>query len=252
MKRLFGVMLLMLGLVVVAVAIASLSSHPAAAASKPPALPPISVSVANTPNVNANITNASLPVTGSVSAAVSGTVNANIINASIPVTGTLSATLAPGASVTVANPSLAVTNPPGTTHMSQDVNNLITLWSGYAPNSTVFPSSTCTGGLEQVTPAGTPSQSCYTVPPGMLLVVTDIQFTTYSASGSGSGDAALVLDGGYHYYNQKAYDGNGIVTLHDYFTTGMVFNHSPTFQVDVLGQFVFYNLTLQGYLVSSN
>jgi hypothetical protein len=252
MKRLFGVMLMMLGLVVVAVVIASLSSHPAAAASNPPALPPISVSVANTPNVNANITNASLPVTGSVNAAVSGTVNANIINASIPVTGTLSATLAPGASVTVANPSLTVTTPPGTTHLGQDVNNLVTLWAGYAPNDPNLPSSTCTGGLEQVTPAGTPSQSCYSVPAGMLLVVTDVQFTTYSTSGFSSGVAGLVLDGGYHYYNQKAYDAGGSVTLHDYFTAGMVFNHSPTFQVNVTGQFIFYNLALQGYLISSN
>jgi hypothetical protein len=53
-------------------------------------------------------------------------------------------------------------------------------------------------------------------------------------------------------YNQKAYDAGGSVTLHDYFTAGMVFNHSPTFQVNVTGQFIFYNLALQGYLISSN
>jgi hypothetical protein len=251
MKRFLGSMLLMLGLVVVAVVLASLSSHPATAANNTPALPPIAVSISNTPNVNANITNASLPVTGNVSAAVTGTVNANITNATIPVSGTLSATLAPGASVTVANSSLTVTTPPGTAHVGQDVNNLVTLWAGYAPSAN-YPSSTCTTGLEQILPSGSPSQSCYAVPAGMLLVVTDVLFSTYSSSGfSGPGDAGLVLDGGYHYYAQKAYDSNGFVTLHDYFTTGMVFDHSPTVQVDLSGQLVFFNLTLQGYLVSS-
>src|SRR5580700_1111150 len=163
MKRFLGSMLLMLGLVVVAVVLASLSSHPATAANNTPALPPIAVSISNTPNVNANITNASLPVTGNVSAAVTGTVNANITNATIPVSGTLSATLAPGASVTVANSSLTVTTPPGTAHVGQDVNNLVTLWAGYAPSAN-YPSSTCTTGLEQILPSGSPSQSCYAVP----------------------------------------------------------------------------------------
>jgi hypothetical protein len=249
MKRFLGLVLLTLGVMVVAVVLSSVPGGKASAAITPP---PIPVSVTNTPNVNANITNASLPVTGSVNAAVTGTVNANIINAAIPVTGTLNATLAPGASVTVANPSLNVTTPPGTTHLGQDVNNLVTLWAGYSPNSTNYPTSTCTTGLEQITPGGTPSQSCYAVPAGMLLVVTDVQLSTYSAAGStGPGDASLVLDGGYHYYAQKAYDSNGFVTLHDYFTTGMVFNHSPTVQIDLSGQLIFYDLTLQGYLVSS-
>jgi hypothetical protein len=252
MKRFLGSMLLMLGLVVVAVVLASLSSHPATAANNPPALPPIAVSVSNTPNVNANITNASLPVTGSVNAAVTGTVNANITNATIPVSGTLSATLAPGASVTIANPSLTVTAPPGTTHMGQDVNNLVTLWAGYAAPGSGLNSSTCTTGLEQILPTGSPSPSCYTVPAGMLLVVTDVQLTTASQPVPTVGVAYLDLDEGYHYYASKAYDSGGFVTLHDYFTTGMVFNHSPTFQVGVTGQIVFYSLALQGYLVSSN
>ncbi len=243
MKRFLGSMLLMLGLVVVAVALASLSSHPATAANNTPAVPPIAVSVSNTPNVNAKITNASLPVTG--------TVNANITNATIPVSGTLTATLAPGASVTVANPSLTVTTPPGTTHLGQDVNNLVTLWAGYAAPGSGLNSSSCTTGLEQILPSGSPSQSCYTVPAGMLLVVTDVQLITASSPVPTFGVAYLNLDQGYHYYASKAYDSGGYVTLHDYFTTGMVFNHSPTVQVGVTGQIVFYSVAIQGYLVPS-
>ncbi len=90
MKKITKILLLALGFSLLTVALGFLTSSPA------PAAPgPTSVTVVNTPlpvqgAVNANITNATVPISGSVAVSslppVLGTVNANITNSSIPVT----------------------------------------------------------------------------------------------------------------------------------------------------------------------
>ncbi len=72
MVRFGRIILLTLGLGLTAVALSFFPRHPVAAAPDPPAIP---VNVENTPTVNAHITNASVPVTGSVNAAVTGAVS---------------------------------------------------------------------------------------------------------------------------------------------------------------------------------
>ena len=84
MKNLSRPMFLTLGLGLFALV---LSFHPSNHAAAAPVGP--SVTVLNTP----------LPVTGSVNAAVSGTVNANITNASLPVMGAVSITGTPSVGV---------------------------------------------------------------------------------------------------------------------------------------------------------
>jgi hypothetical protein len=257
-KQFSKFMFLVLGFGLLAAILSSFPVHRVAAAVEPPA---INVDVVNTPSVNAHVTNTSLPVTGSVNAAVTGTVNAaqsgawnvgisgtpsvnaNITNAALDVSGTLTATIAPGTSV-------SVTNQPGTTHLGQDVNNLVTLWAGYSASGSGYPTSTC-AGFQQVLPKGTLSPTqCFAVPAGMFLVITDVQFTT-NCSGTPVGDVSLTLDGGYHYFAAKQYDSNGWVAFHDYLTTGIVFDHSPApYVVDSTGT-VFFSVTLQGYLIPS-
>jgi hypothetical protein len=121
MKYFARIILLTLGLGLSAIALSFYPSHLAVAG------PSVSgtvnaiqsgawnVGINNTPNVNANISNASVPVTGTVAVSNTPNVNANITNGSLPVSGTVAVSNTPNVTVgnTSANPvvTLAADNP---------------------------------------------------------------------------------------------------------------------------------------------
>jgi hypothetical protein len=160
MERFGRIILLTLGLGLTAVALSFFPRRPVVAA------PP-------TPSVPVNVTNTTLPVQGTVAAQQSGAwnvgvtrnvgisntpnVNANITNTTaIPVSGTLTATIASGATV-------STTDGPGTTHLGQDVDSLVTI---------LGPTPSCSTG-QQILATGALVPGCFTFDPPCIATISN-------------------------------------------------------------------------------
>jgi len=237
MKRLAKLMLLTLGIGVVAVVLLSLPRHTAAAASDPPALPALPVTVTNTPNVDVtNTANVHVTNTPNVNATVTGTVGING-------TPTVNVASAPPVSVTFPA-SIAVQDAAGITHLGQDVKTLVTL--SYSTASSPTP---CTTGFQQILPNGAYASGCYPGPgAGNYLVVTDLQVYC-GPGGTPGGNMKLIVDPGGSIAAIGTLDATGSFYLQKNFTTGVVFDHAPVVEeFGCLGGGMAI-VTLEGYVI---
>jgi hypothetical protein len=229
------------------------------------------VKVTNTPlPITGSISSA---VTGTVSATQSGAwnvginntpnVNANITNASVPVSGTVAVSNFPsssGGSVTVAN---TPTNPLPVQPVKQSTANYVTLYC-YLPNSTSFNlSATCIYTAGAPPAPGYLGGPVFPLPGSEVLVITDISWfgtcgnigTGYVTPGSSFAIFLSVNYVGTLYLSSAVLDATGLVATHsDHFTSGLVlagpgapnvgnlYNTCPESTYSL-------NLTMQGYAV---
>jgi len=232
MKQFAKLMLLGLGFGILALVLSSVPIQPLGATGSAP------VTVVNTPlpvsgNVNATVVNTPLPVSLQGTGSISGTVNVGNFPATQPVSGTVGISGTP--SVNVANTSLVVTPPAGTTHLGQDVNSLVSLYYDLG--------AAC---LKQNFPIGSIGVSCFSVPSGEFLVVTDVEWTT-----TGGTEAGIQLGAGLSYTSElKEPDSIGFASGHDHLTTGIVFGVTPA--VVPYGSSNIGIVTIGGYLISSH
>jgi len=126
--------------------------------------------------------------------------------------------------------------------------NLVSLWFGSGATCT-------TGGFQQRLPSGALSPTtCYAVPAGKYLVVTDVAYN--GSGGTPGGELYFYLDfftGPGAYISNKQLDLTGSADGHATFTTGIVFDHNPLPLIfcgpPTATSCAEVNVTLPGYLL---